>query len=111
MVIKGITVTLYTQAETGRDDFNKPIVTETAEQIENVLVYPASETEILDTINLTGRKAVYNMAIPKGDTHDWTNKHVSFFGKDFRTIGEPTEGIEELIPLSWNKKVRCEIYE
>jgi hypothetical protein len=36
---------------------------------------------------------------------------VEFFGQRFRTIGFPTQGIEELIPLAWNKKVKVERYE
>jgi hypothetical protein len=52
------------------------------------------------------------MAIPKGDTHEWiSGKKVNFFGKDWRIIEMPEEGIEWLIPLSWNKKVRVERYE
>lgn len=110
-MIKGITIKLYVKQQTGTDEFNAPIYTETAEEVGNVLVQPTSETEILDTLNLTGRKAVYQLAIPKGDTHDWTDAKVEFFNQKFRTIGTPIEGIEELLPLAWNKKVRCERYE
>lgn len=67
---------------------------------------------MLDTYNLSGRKAVYQLAIPKGDTHDWSaGKRVSFLGEDWRIIDIPTEGIEYMIPLSWNKKVQVERYE
>lgn len=109
--IKGITVTLYTETSTSKDDFNRPIITETAVDVPNVLVYPTSSTETLDTLNLTGRKAVYTLAIPKGDTHDWKNKKVEFFGEIFRTFGEPIKGIDDLIPLDWNTKVMVERYE
>ena len=109
--IRGITVTLYTETSTEKDAFNRPIVTETAVDVSNVLVYPTSSTETLDTLNLTGRKAVYTLAIPKGDTHDWKNKKVEFFGEIFRTFGEPIKGIDGLIPLDWNTKVMVERYE
>lgn len=111
MELKGITIDLYTKVQTETDDLGNPIYTETVEPVENVLVAPMSDQEILDLINLTGRKAVYQMAIPKGDTHDWTNVKVGFFGQTFRTIGMPIEGIEEMLPLAWNKKVRVEIIE
>ena len=78
--------------------------------IKNVLVAPTSEEEILDTLNLTGRKAVYTLAIPKGDQHQWENQDVTFFGERWHTIGMPVEGIETMIPLEWNKKVRVERY-
>lgn len=107
----GITVTLYEVKQTGTNEFNEPIYEETPTQVNNVLVAPTSTQEILDSINLYGRKAVYTLAIPKGDTHEWENRKVSFFGKDFRVFGIPTEGIDENIPLAWNKKVTVEVYE
>lgn len=110
--MRGITVTLYDRTLTGTDALNVPIYTETAVSVENVLVAPVSDTEVLETYSLTGRKAIYQLGIPKGDTHDWAaGKRVSFFGEDYRIIGLPTEGIDELIPLNWNKKVKVERYE
>ena len=109
-MLSGVPVTLYTVTQTGTDDFNRPIYAETAVTVNDVLIAPLSDTEILDTVNLTGKKAVYQLGIPKGDTHDWENRRVSFFGKDWRVIGHPTEGIEAMIPLRWNKKVRVESY-
>lgn len=109
-MLKGIEVTLYTVTQAGVDDFNRPIYTETAVPVDNVLVAPMSDEEVLDTLNLTGRKAKYQLAIPKGDTNDWENRKVSFFGEDWRVIGHPTEGIDENIPLLWNKKVKVESY-
>lgn len=110
--MNGIMVTLYDRTETGTDALNHPIYTETAVTVDNVLVAPMSDEEVLQTYTLTGRRAVYQMGIPKGDTHDWTaGKKVNFFGENWRIIGLPQEGIEKLIPLSWNKKVRVERYE
>lgn len=111
-MIKGITVILYDRTKTGTDALNAPIYEETAVPVENVLVTPLSSEEVLQTYTLTGRRAVYQIGIPKGDTHEWTaGKKVSFFGNDWRIIGMPEEGIEDMIPLSWNKKVKVECYE
>ena len=110
--MKGIRVTLFDRTKTGADGLNAPIYAETAVEIDNVLVAPMSTDEVLQTYTLTGRKAVYQMAIPKGDTHEWTaGKRVRFFNEDWRIIGLPEEGIEENIPLIWNKKVKVERYE
>lgn len=109
--MKGIPITLYNKVEIGRDAFNKPIYDDVPETVENILIEPLSDSEVLETLSLTGRKAVYRIGIPKGDQHDWTDKKVSFFGQDFRAIGIPIEGIEEMIPLEWNKKVTVERYE
>ena len=108
---QGITVTLYTRTKTGTDDFGRLTYSEVAVPVDNVLIGEPSSSEIVDELNLTGKKLAYTLAIPKGDTHDWTDRKVSFFGKDFRTFGEVTQGIEDLIPLSWNKKVKVTLYE
>lgn len=108
----GITVTLHEQVESGQDPLNHPTYTTIETLVDNVLVAPIGDTEILEIYNLTGRRAEYQLGIPKGDTHEWkSGGKVSFFGKDWRIIGAPTEGIDALIPLSWNKKVRVERYE
>ena len=109
--IKGITVTLYDKTATSTDNFGDPVYTETAASVDNVLVYPTAATEVLELTNLYGKKAVYTLAIPKGDTHTWQDRKVSFFGKDWHTFGIPTEGIEDNIPLDWNMKVTVERYE
>lgn len=110
--MNGITVTLYDRTETGTDALNHPIYSETAVTVGNVLVAPVDSQEILETYNLTGRRAEYQLGIPKGDTNNWkAGNKVEFFGKAWRIIEIPTEGIEHLIPLSWNKKVKVERYE
>lgn len=109
--IKGISIVLYEQLFSHKDEFNKDIYEQQPVTVDNVLVSPTSSEDAAEEMNLSGRKAVYTLAIPKGDTHDWENKKVEFFGQMFRTIGIPTEGIEELTPLDWNKKVKVERYE
>lgn len=110
--MKGITITLYNRIQTGTDAFNHPVYTETPVLVNNVLVAPISALEATEMYNITGRRAEYQLAIPKGDAHDWTaGKKVSFFGKDWRIIAMDEEGIEKLIPLSWNKKIKVERYE
>lgn len=106
--IKGITVKLLSRVQTGTDAFNRPVYAETEIDIDNVLVAPLSTSEVLDTLNLTGHKAQYQLAIPKGDTHEWENQRVKFFGQAWQVIGSPLMGIEANIPLEWNTKIRVE---
>lgn len=110
-LLKGITVTLITKQETGKDPFGNPIYTDVENSVDNVLVSPTLSDDIVSTLSLTGRKAVYTLAIPKGDANTWENQEVLFFGQRWRVFGIPTEGIDEMIPLSWNKKVMVERYE
>lgn len=109
--IKGITVTLINKKEVDRDPFDNPIYDDVPIEVDNVLVSPISTEDIVHTLNLTGKKAVYTLAIPKGDTNNWEDAEVYFFDQKWRTFGIPTEGIEHLIPLDWNKKVMVERYE
>ena len=109
--IKGITVKLYINQQTGTDGFGEPVYEETPIEISNVLVQPVSSNEVVDSLNLYGKKAIYNLGIPKTDTNDWRDKVVEFYGNKYRTFGEPLTGIEANIPLDWNTKVQVYIYE
>ena len=108
--IKGITVTLINKVEIGKDPFGSPIYEDAEVTVDNVLVSPTSSDDIVNQLNLTGKKAIYTLAIPKGDTNVWEDKEVRFFGERWRVFGFVTQGIEELIPLDWNKKVMVERY-
>lgn len=109
--LRGITITLYEKTFAGYDGFGCPTWTTEAVSVNNVLVAPVTSDDIVNDYTLSGRKAVYQLGIPKGDTHSWNDVDVEFFGERFRTFGKPIEGIEAMIPLSWNKKVYVERYE
>ena len=108
MSLHGITIQIEERTQTGRDDFNRPVFTSDWEDVENVLVGSPDPQEITDTLNLTGKKIEYVLGIPKGDTHEWTDKKVRFWGQEFRTIGFPETGIQDLIPMDWGTNVRVE---
>lgn len=109
-MIKGITIQLLEKRESGKDEFNKPTYTESWSNVDNVLIGEPSTEDITDTFNLTGKHLAYVLGIPKGDPHQWHDTEVMFWGQSFRTIGYPTQGIDSLIPLDWNMKVRVERY-
>lgn len=109
-MLKGIQIKVIGKKQIGVDELNCPIYEETTEFIDDVLVAPATDAEIAETVNLYGRKALYTLAIPKGNQTDFIDKKIEFFSGSFITIGCPLEGIEENIPLRWNKKVRVEQY-
>lgn len=110
MSIKGITVTLISKQETGRDPFGEPIFEDVEIEVDNVLISPTTSDDIVNQMTLTGKKAVYTLAIPKSDTNDWEDQEVRFFGEKWRVFGVPLQGIDHLIPLDWNKKVMVERY-
>lgn len=109
--IKGITVKLFETTQTGVDAFKAPVYFEIPVEVGNVLVCPVSTTDVVSDLQLYGKRAEYELCIPKGDTHDWQDKCVEFFGQKWRTFGFPQQWIEENVPLDWNLRVKVERYE
>lgn len=110
-MIKGITVKLIKHIEIGTDEFNAPIYRESSEDIPNVLIGEPSSEDITNEQSLYGKHLAYTLAIPKSDKHKWTDQEVEFFGERFKVYGDITQGIDGLIPLAWNKKVKVERYD
>jgi len=117
-MIKGITIKLITLVEDGTDDFGAPTYTESFEEIENVLVGEPTSDDITSDMDMYGKRLAFTLAIPKGDTHEFKDQIVEMdpTGREenfqrFRVYGDITSGIESMIPLSWNKKVKVERYE
>lgn len=108
MMIKGISVTLHTKTLTGKDSFGQPTYSDSTETVDNVLVSPVSSDDAINELSLSGKKIVYELCIPKGDTNTWEDTTVEFFGQTFKTVGFATECIDP--PLDWNKKIKVERY-
>ena len=109
--IHGIPITLIDKQVVSVDPFGSPVVKDVEILVDNVLVAPATTEDVTSQMSLTGKKISYTIGIPKGDMHDWEEKEVRFFGKRWKTVGIPLEGIESMMPLEWNKKVMVERYE
>ena len=109
-MIKGITVKLLEKTVIGEDAFKHPVYEETAVEVENVLVTPMSTDDIVAELQLSGKKAVYELSIPKGDKHIWEDRTVEFFGQKWKTFGFCQQYITENVPLDWDRKIRVERY-
>lgn len=104
--LNGITIQLEVATVTDTDEFNVPVQATEWVDVENVLVGQPTDAEQVDAMNLYGKRAVYILGIPKGDENVWTSGlRVSFFDEEFRIFGHTIQGIEDMIPLDWNKKV------
>lgn len=110
-MIHGITVRLYERHPTGTDAFHAIRYEEIPVEVHNVLVGEPSGEDMVNDMQLYGKRIAYTLGIPKGDSHNWEDVTVEFFGQKFRTYGGVTQGIEDLIPLPWNRKVKVERYE
>lgn len=107
ILIKGIDVILHVKTKSGEDGFGHPLYSYNDKVVSNVLVGSPTPEEVASTINLVGKRIVFILAIPKGNTDNWENAKVSFFGRTFETYGAITEGIESLVPTPWHKQIRC----
>ena len=106
-----MTVKLYERQNISVDEFGAETYEEVPVDVRDVLVARPTAEDASTQLNLTGKKAIYTLAIPKGDTHTWENRTVEFFGRKWHVFTIPIQGIEENIPLRWNKKVMVEAYE
>lgn len=109
--IKGIPVILHQRIRTGSDPFGVGIYEDQAVTVDNVLVSPASSSDVEDSTKLYGKHAVYSLGIPKGDSHQWEDSIVEFFGRKWRTFGVLQLGIEADVPTAWHGKIQVEVYE
>ena len=108
--LKGATIRLYDRVKTCIDDFNAPVYKETAVEVENILIGPASTEAVTDGLQLYGKHAEYELYIPKADAHEWENRTVEFYGQKWRTFGKVLVWMEALTPGTWNRKVKVERY-
>ena len=110
-MLKGITIQLFARGEI-TDPFGAPEIADGQwVDVDNVLYGEPSTEDVTNTLNLYGKRVAYVLAIPKGDTHKWTDTLVRLPDGVYRTIGFPTHGIDELMPLAWNMKVKVERYD
>lgn len=109
-MIRGMPVILYDRVQTGVDDFNAPVYQESPVNIENVLICPVSAEAVADGIQMYGKRAEYELCIPKGNTNVWEDRTVEFFGRKWRTFGPALEWIDASVPLAWNKRIKVEWY-
>lgn len=109
-LIRGQTITLIERLQTGKDGFNAPIYEETSVDVDNILICPASTEAVTDGLQLYGKHAVYELHIPKEDTHIWEDRTVEFYGRKWRTFGAVLAWMENLTPGHWNRKVKVERY-
>ena len=109
--MKGVTVTLKQKTQSGTDAFGQPIYTTKDVEVKDVLVGEPTSSDVQNVLTMYGKRIAYTLAIPKGDTNTWFKCQVALpapWSETFNVIGDFTAGIEENIPLRWNKKVHLE---
>lgn len=109
--MRGITVVLHVKTQTGTDSYNNPVYSDGTVTVDNVLPGEPTADDLTSSVSLYGRQLSYMLGIPKGDTHEWEDTTVEFFGHSYHTFGKVIEGVEDLVPTPWHRKIRCELYE
>lgn len=108
--MKGMTIQLVEQTQTGTDEFGNPVYTETLTDVQDCLVGQPTTDDVTTSIALYGKRCEYVVGIPRGDTHNWTDAIVVIWGARYRTQGYPMRGISENIPLRWDQNIKVERY-
>ena len=108
--MKTITVQLAVKTQSGVDPFGAPIETEELVDVPGCLVGQPTSDDIVQTMEMYGKKIAYVIGVPKGDTNKWEDTDVVIWGERFHTIGFAETGIQENIPLYWGKNVKVERY-
>lgn len=108
--LRGKTIILYDREQTGTDEFGAPVYRVTPVEVKNVLICPVSSDAVTGETQLEGKRAVYELCIPKANTNVWEDRVVEFLGRKWRTFGIPLDWQEELVPGPWNRKVKVERY-
>lgn len=118
MRLHGVTIQILRKVETGTDIFGRPTYEEVSEDVENVLIaspsYITASKEVVDALNLDGKKVDYWLGIPKGDTHTWEGAKVILpapFSGTYKVIHFPVTGIQDLIPMQWGMNVAIERFD
>lgn len=110
-MLRGVPVQLREKVNNGTDSIGEPIYTyNPVVTIGNILIAPATITEIQDALQLHGKKIVYNIAIPKVDNHNWEGAIVTYNGNDYICVNIQS-GIDYLVPTQWHKKGQLIRYE
>lgn len=109
--MRGETVILNTRTESTPDAFNDQTWTYTPASVDNVLIGQPTAEEAQTSIDLYGKRCELMLGIPKGDTHDWEDTTVVFWGRTWDTIGPTLMGIEANVPTPWHRKIRVARHE
>lgn len=109
-IIKGTTITLHQRVQTGVDGQNNPTYEEIPVQVKGVLICPVSTDDITGDVQSEGKRAEYELLIPKDCTLSFDGCIVEFYGARWEVFGFPLVWMAENTPGDWNRKVKVERY-
>ena len=106
-MIRGETVYVRSDVESGTDPFGAPVIEAGAlDEVSNVVVAPADPSDIADSVRPDGVKVAYTLHFPKSFTGDLRGLMVKVRGEWFRVVGDPQRYTDENVPGQWNMAVK-----
>ena len=99
----GVKVSLLQKVRTGANEFLAPVFSEIWVDVDDVLIGEPSGEDIVNDLNLYGKRLAYTLGIPKKDNHKWRDTKVKFWGYVFETYGLPTRGAISIGTFYWNR--------
>lgn len=109
--MRGETVILLNKTKTGIDSFGADIYEEEEIEVKDVLIGSPSTDDIATNLNLYGKRLLFILGIPKGDTNNWKDATVIIRGERYKTYGFPLIQTEANVPGRWNTQVKVVLYE
>ncbi len=103
-MIHGITVRLYVKSQTGTDAFNAPVYAETPIDVPNVLVGEPTAEDIVNDLQLYGKRIAYTLGILKGTPTTGKMRLSNFFGKKFPHLWRRDPGHRGFGPAALEQK-------
>jgi hypothetical protein len=112
-MLKGETVTLYRRTASGTDALGVVVDTTEPVTVDNVLIAAETGEAVLTDSTMRGTRTVCTLYLPRGDSLDWQNSEVEFWGMRWKTFGAAVYYPSQLVPAAsdWDHTVQVERYE
>lgn len=104
--MRGESVTVLVRRADGRDEMNAPVMTWVVEAVvDDVLVAPATTTDLTGAIRPDGTRADLTLHMPKGYTASLKGRRVQVRGSAYEVVGDPQPYTTANTPGRWNRPV------
>ena len=105
-MIRGETVYVRSDVESGTDPFGAPVIEAGAlDEVSNVVVAPADPSDIADSVRPDGVKVAYTLHFPKDYEGDLRGCRVIVRGEPFCVVGDPQRTTDAATPGNYNMAV------
>lgn len=107
-MIYGETVTVTTFTHSGWDEFNEPVGEACEILVKNVLVAPASTTDLSGNLRPHGDRVALELHFPKSFTASLRGARVTVRGATYAVVGDPQPYTQANTPGDWWLPVHVE---